>query len=81
MPFREAHHVTGRAVALADEKKVGIGGLTLADLQSIHPDITQDALGVLSVANSVRSRTSYGGTAPAQVRSQVKAWRKRLSKL
>ncbi|MEW9805609.1 argininosuccinate lyase [Mesorhizobium sp. ZMM04-5] len=81
MPFREAHHVTGRAVALAEEKKVGLEKLALADLQELHPGITQDVFSVLSVQNSVKSRVSYGGTAPSEVRKQIRAWKKRLAKL
>ncbi len=80
LPFREAHHVTGRAVALAESKKVGLEKLSLADLQAIHPGIGAEVFSVLSVENSVRSRVSYGGTAPAQVRRQIRAWRKRLAK-
>jgi argininosuccinate lyase len=80
LPFREAHHVTGRAVALAEEKKSGLEKLPLADLQAIHPAITEGVYSVLSVANSVKSRTSYGGTAPSEVRKQIRAWRKRLKR-
>jgi argininosuccinate lyase len=80
LPFREAHHVTGRAVALAEQKKVGLERLALADLQAIHPGITEDVFSVLSVQNSVRSRVSYGGTAPSEVRKQIRAWKKRLAK-
>jgi argininosuccinate lyase len=80
LPFREAHHVTGRAVALAEAKKVGLERLALSELQGIHPGITADVFSVLSVQNSVRSRTSYGGTAPSEVRKQVRAWKKRLAK-
>ena len=80
LPFREAHHVTGRAVALAEAKKVGLEKLALAELQAIHPGITADVFSVLSVQNSVKSRTSFGGTAPAEVRKQVRAWTKRLAK-
>ena len=80
MPFREAHHVTGRAVALAESKKVGLEKLTLDDLKSIHNGITQDIFSVLSVQNSVKSRTSFGGTAPAEVKKQVRYWKKRLTK-
>ncbi len=80
MPFREAHHVTGRAVALAEEKKVGLEKLSLDDLRSIHAGITDDVFSVLSVQNSVKSRTSFGGTAPAEVRRQVRYWKKRLAK-
>jgi len=80
LPFREAHHVTGRAVALAEGKKVGLEKLSLEELQSIHPGITADVFSVLTVQNSVRSRSSFGGTAPAQVKKQVRAWKKRLAK-
>jgi argininosuccinate lyase len=78
MPFREAHHVTGRIVALAAERGAAIEKLSLAELQSVEPRITGDAYDVLGVERSVRSRTSYGGTAPANVRRQAKAWLKRL---
>jgi argininosuccinate lyase len=80
LPFREAHHVTGRAVALAEGKKVGLETLSLAELQAIHPGITANVHSVLSVQNSVKSRTSYGGTAPSEVRKQIRAWKKRLAK-
>jgi len=80
LPFREAHHVTGRAVALAEEKKCGLEKLTLEDLQAIHESINEGVYSVLSVSNSVKSRTSYGGTAPSEVRKQIKNWRKRLAK-
>ena len=80
MPFREAHHVTGRVVKAAADKGVPLHKLTLADMQAVDARITQDVFGVLSVDNSVRSRTSYGGTAPANVRKQAKAWLKRLEK-
>jgi len=80
MPFREAHHVTGRIVAKAAEQGMALDRLPLAAMQAIEPKITQDALTVLSVSNSVASRTSYGGTAPANVRAQAETWRKRLEK-
>jgi argininosuccinate lyase len=80
LPFREAHHVTGRVVALAEARKVGLEELALADLQAIHPGITAEVFSVLSVQNSVKSRTSYGGTAPAEVKKQVRAWKKRLAR-
>jgi argininosuccinate lyase len=80
LPFREAHHVTGRAVAMAESQKKGLEKLSLADLQSLHPAITEDIYSVLSVTNSVRSRKSFGGTAPAEVRRQIRYWRKRLVK-
>jgi len=77
-PFREAHHVTGRIVGLASARGVGLEALTLAELQSVEPRITADALEVLVVENSVRSRTSYGGTAPENVRRQAQGWLERL---
>jgi argininosuccinate lyase len=80
MPFREAHHVTGRAVALAEQNKVGLERLSLEQLQSIHPGITAELFSVLSVQKSVASRKSFGGTAPAQVRRQIRAWKKRLAR-
>ncbi|WP_312796724.1 argininosuccinate lyase [Tianweitania sp.] len=79
LPFREAHHVTGRAVALAEAKKIGLEELALADLQSIHAGITDAVFDVLSVEDSVRSRTSFGGTAPDQVRKQIAYWKERLA--
>lgn len=80
MPFREAHHVTGRIVGLAAKKGVALHELPLAEMQSVEKRITKDVLAVLSVESSVKSRTSYGGTAPKNVRSQAKAWLKRLAK-
>jgi argininosuccinate lyase len=80
LPFREAHHVTGRAVALAESKKLPLDKLSLDELQAIHSAITDQVYAVLSVQNSVKSRTSFGGTAPSQVRRQVRYWRKRLRK-
>ena len=81
LPFREAHHVTGRAVALAEERKCALDKLPLHELQSVHGGITQDVFSVLTVTNSVKSRASYGGTAPVGVRKQIRAWRSRLKKL
>ncbi len=80
IPFREAHHVTGRAVKLAEERKVPLHKLSLEDLQGIHAGITADVFSVLTVESSVKSRRSYGGTAPAEVRRQIRAWRKRLAR-
>ncbi|WP_158809265.1 argininosuccinate lyase [Beijerinckia sp. L45] len=74
MPFRDAHHVTGRVVALAAEKKVGLEDLSLDDLRGIEPKITDAVFAVLGVQNSVASRVSYGGTAPANVKSQAERW-------
>jgi argininosuccinate lyase len=78
MPFREAHHITGRIVALASTRGVALEKLTLDEMQSVEPRITKDAFGVLGVDRSVKSRTSYGGTAPANVRREARAWLRRL---
>ncbi len=78
LPFREAHHVTGALVKRAEERKVDLPELTLAEMQAVHPGITQEVFDVLGVHNSVSSRTSYGGTAPAQVRAQIARWKERL---
>jgi len=80
LPFREAHHVTGRIVALASAKNAPLHKLTLAEMQSVEPRITAEVFGVLSVAKSVASRVSYGGTAPKNVRAQAKRWLKQLAK-
>jgi argininosuccinate lyase len=80
MPFRDAHHVTGRIVGEASKRGVPLHDLPLKDMQAIEPKITKEALAVLSVEASVKSRTSYGGTAPKNVLAQAKAWRKRLEK-
>jgi argininosuccinate lyase len=80
LPFREAHHVTGRIVALADTKACDLAKLTLADLQSVDPRLTEGVFAVLDVAKSVKSRTSFGGTAPANVRREARKWIKRLKK-
>ncbi|MGF9694751.1 argininosuccinate lyase [Rhizobium sp. 0TCS1.26] len=77
LPFRDAHHVTGRAVALAEQQGCDLGELSLEDLQSIHASITDKVFDVLSVDASVASRTSFGGTAPSQVRQQIAWWRGR----
>ena len=80
MPFREAHHVTGRIVAKAAEADLPLHKLPLAEMKKIEPKITQAVFGVLSVERSVQSRTSFGGTAPKNVRAQAKKWLKRLER-
>ena len=72
LPFREAHHVTGRIVALAESKGLPLEKLPLADMQAVSQRITEDVFSVLSAQNSVTSRTSYGGTAPQNVRKMAK---------
>ncbi|ALN74386.1 argininosuccinate lyase [Aureimonas sp. AU20] len=79
LPFREAHHVTGRAVAMAEERRVALETLPLEDLRQLDPRITDAVYSVLSVDASVASRTSFGGTAPENVRAQVRYWRERLA--
>ncbi|TMJ28007.1 MAG: argininosuccinate lyase [Alphaproteobacteria bacterium] len=80
MPFREAHHVTGRIVAQAAAQDLPLHRLSLADMQGVEPRITPDVLRVLSVENSVKSRVSHGGTAPQNVRRAAKRWLGALSK-
>jgi len=79
MPFREAHHVTGRIVAMAARADRPLHKLTLAEMRKIEPRITQAVFGVLPVDRSVASRMSYGGTAPNNVRAQAKQWLKTLA--
>jgi len=78
-PFRDAHHVTGRLVALAEGKGVDLSGLTLAEMQAVEPRIHDGVFGVLTVAASVASRTSFGGTAPANVAAMAAEWQARLA--
>jgi len=79
MPFRDAHHVTGTLVAKAEAKGVDLSGLTLAEMQAVEPRITQGVFDVLTVEASVRSRTSYGGTAPANVAAMAAEWKAKLA--
>ena len=74
LPFRDAHHLTGTLVALAETRGCDLPALTLEDMQSVHKGITDGVFTVLGVENSVASRTSYGGTAPVQVRAQIARW-------
>jgi len=74
LPFREAHHVTGALVALAESKGCDLPDLTLSDMQNVHAAISADVFDVLGVQNSVNSRTSYGGTSPIRVAEQVARW-------
>ena len=80
MPFREAHHVTGRIVAKAAAERVPLHGLTLEQMRAIEPRINKEVFAVLSVDNSVKSRTSYGGTAPKNVRREAARWLKALAR-
>ncbi len=78
LPFREAHHVTGRLVAMAEARGCDLPDLSLDDMKSVHPGITNAVFDVLGVENSVASRTSYGGTAPQNVRAQIARWKEKL---
>ncbi len=78
LAFRDAHHVTGALVALAETKDCALHELTLSDMQSVNDEIDEGVHSVLSVENSVASRMSYGGTAPEQVRFQIKRWKEIL---
>jgi len=75
LPFREAHHVTGALVAMAEAKGCDLPDLSLSDMQSVHSGITEAVFEVLGVENSVRSRTSFGGTSPIRVAEQVARWK------
>ena len=78
VPFRDAHHITGSLVALAEKNGCDLADLTLADMQNVDARITDDVFSVLSVENSVASRTSFGGTAPENVRAAAQSWRAAL---
>ena len=80
MPFRAAHHVTGRIVAQAAAEKIPLDRLPLAAMRAIEPRITEDVFRVLSVESSVESRVSHGGTAPDNIRREASRWLKALSK-
>ncbi|MDR3474863.1 MAG: argininosuccinate lyase [Devosia sp.] len=79
IPFREAHHITGQIVALAEQKGIGLDGLTIEDFKAIDGRIDSRIHKVLSVESSVRSRKSYGGTAPDNVLAQVARWKEALT--
>jgi argininosuccinate lyase len=78
VPFRESHHITGRIVKVAESKGCDLSELTLADMQTVEPRITQDIFNVLTAEASAASRNSFGGTAPANVRAQVQSARERF---
>jgi len=80
LPFRHAHHVTGNIVAVAEKQNLPLSSLSLADMQKIEPKITKGILKVVSAENSVKSRTSHGGTAPTMVRKMARKWIKSLEK-
>ena len=76
--FREAHHITGKIVKLAEGKGIALAKLSLADMQMAEPRITQDVFKVLTPEASAASRTSFGGTSPDNVRQQAEAARTRF---
>jgi argininosuccinate lyase len=78
IPFREAHHVTGRLVSLAEKNNCALSDLPLSGMHAIEPRITKDIYKVLTVDASVASRTSFGGTAPKNVSREAKRWLKLL---
>lgn len=78
LPFRQAHHVTGALVAKAEKKGADLDALSLAEMQEVEPGITDEVYSVLGVDNSVASRTSFGGTAPENVREAAKRWSETL---
>jgi argininosuccinate lyase len=80
MPFRDAHHVTGRIVAKAASDRVPLHELPLHDMQAIEPRITRGVYEILSADSSVKSRASYGGTAPKNVRREANRWLKVLAR-
>ena len=75
VPFRDAHHITGKIVRLAEQKKCRLDQLMLADMRAIDARMTKDVFAVLDPAKAATSRTSFGGTAPANVKRAVKAAR------
>jgi len=79
LPFRQAHHVTGSIVKIAADAGCNLEDLSLAQMQAVEPTITQEVFSVLGVEQSVRSRTSYGGTSPENVTAQATNWLTRLA--
>lgn len=80
LPFRQAHHVTGTLVGMAEKKNVDLDALSLTEMQSVEPGITDEVYSVLGVDNSVKSRTSFGGTSPDNVRAAAEKWRALLGR-
>jgi argininosuccinate lyase len=78
LPFRDAHHLTGRVVRLAEEQGLPLWELPIEALQALDPRLDATVFAVLSADSSVRSRTSYGGTAPSAVKRKVEAAKKAL---
>jgi len=79
LPFRDAHHATGAIVKYAEDNDLELSDVPLAEMQKVEPKITEDVFSVLSVEASVASRTSFGGTAPENVRAAIKVARDKLT--
>ncbi|GLQ54195.1 argininosuccinate lyase [Devosia nitrariae] len=79
IPFRDAHHITGQIVALAEQKGCGLEGLTIEDFKFIDQRIDSRIHKVVTVEASVAARSSYGGTAPANVLAQAARWKEILT--
>ncbi|HHY49596.1 MAG TPA: argininosuccinate lyase, partial [Alphaproteobacteria bacterium] len=79
VPFREAHHITGKLVARAEQRGIGLEHLTIEDFKAVDERLDSRVHKVLGPENSVRSRTSYGGTAPDNVRAQAARWKEALT--
>jgi argininosuccinate lyase len=79
VPFRDAHHITGKLVALAESRGIGLEGLTIEDFKTVDSRLDSRVHKVLGPENSVKSRTSYGGTAPDNVREQAARWKEALT--
>jgi len=77
-PFRAAHRIAGAIVKRAEELKLPLERLPLVEMQACEPAMTADVFDVLSIADSVDSRQSFGGTAPVRVHEQIRYWRERL---
>jgi argininosuccinate lyase len=80
IPFREAHHITGRIVAMAESKDCDLKNLKLSEIQAVEPRVTKHVFAVLDPSQSAKSRKSQGGTAPTNVRREARRWIKRLEK-
>ncbi|MDD3182108.1 MAG: argininosuccinate lyase [Alphaproteobacteria bacterium] len=78
LPFRQAHHITGRIVVMAEEKACRLDELSLKDMQSVEPKLTKEIFEILKPESAVKSRTSLGGTAPKNVAAEVKRWKKKI---
>jgi argininosuccinate lyase len=79
MPFREAHQITGRIVKDASNKNKKLSEMSMLDLKAIDQRITKEVFSILSVENSIESRNSYGGTSSAQVKKQIRFWKRKLN--